>query len=117
MLNCFPIYHGKVSISIPSISTNHNTHLAIMVYEYSKFSTSSLRAREYKVYMQVLHQNILSTLLVYESENMRALSGASISAPHLRTSSSVTGPTPHTVAKKSSSCRCPASIKAMLLLA
>ena len=41
------------------------------VYEYSKFSTSSLRVREYKIYMQVLHQNILSTLLVYECENMK----------------------------------------------
>ena len=41
------------------------------VYEYSKFSTSSLRVREYKVYMQVLRQNILSTLLVYECENMK----------------------------------------------
>ena len=40
----------------------------VLVYEYSKFSTSSLRVREYKVYMQVLHQNILSTLLVREYE-------------------------------------------------
>ena len=42
-----------------------------MVYEYSKFSTSSLQVREYKVYMQVLHQNILSILLVYECENIK----------------------------------------------
>ena len=48
-----------------------NFSIKTLVYEYSKFSTSRLRVREYEVYMQLLHQNILSTLLVYECENMK----------------------------------------------